>query len=94
MKKLLFILLFIPLISFGQESEATYKITTKSGEVIKSKNYRINKQKRVVDIQKLNGEFIRLRTDKIVSYELIQSKEELERIAAEQSRLDYSESCR
>ena len=88
MKKLLFILLFIPLISFGQESEATYKITTKSGEVIKSKNYRINKQKRVVDIQKLNGEFIRLRTDKIVSYELIQSEEELERIAAEQSRLD------
>ena len=88
MKKLLIILLFIPLISFGQETEATYKITTTSGEVIKSKNYRINKQKRIVDIKKLNGKFIRLRTDKIVSYEKVESEEEIERIAKEQSRLD------
>lgn len=88
MKKLLFILFFIPLISFGQVEAATYKITTTSGEVIKSESYRINKQKRIVDIKKIDGKFIRLRTDKIKSYEKIESKEELKRIAAEQSRLD------
>ena len=88
MKNLLIILLFIPLISFGQVEAATYKITTTTGEVIKSKSYRINKQKRIVDIQKIDGKFIRLRTDKIKSYEKVESKEELKRLAAEQSRLD------
>ncbi len=88
MKKLLLLLLFIPLISFGQVEAATYKITTTTGEVIKSKSYRINKQKRIVDIQKMDGKFIRLRTDKIKSYDKVESKEELKRLAAEQSRLD------
>jgi len=67
MKKLLFILLFIPLTLFSQ-NEKVYEITTKSGKVIKSKNYRINKDKGVVDIQKVDGEFIRFKTFDIVSY--------------------------
>ena len=71
MKKLLIILLFIPLISFGQETEKVYLITTKSGRVIKSKNYRINEDKGVVDIQKLDGKFIRFKTFNIVSYILL-----------------------
>jgi hypothetical protein len=71
MKKLLIILLFIPLISFGQETEKVYEITTKSGKVIKSKNYRINKDKGVVDIQQLDGKFIRFKTFNIASYVLL-----------------------
>ncbi len=71
MKKLLIILLFIPLISFGQETEKVYLITTKSGRVIKSKNYRINEDKGVVDFQKLDGKFIRFKTFNIVSYILL-----------------------
>ena len=72
MKKLLIILLFIPLISFGQEtteenSKPLYKITISSGEVIESKVYRIDEKKRVIDIQKLNGKFTRLKTRNIIS---------------------------
>tara|TARA_B100000787_G_scaffold164397_1_gene147040 strand:- start:123 stop:986 length:864 start_codon:yes stop_codon:yes gene_type:complete len=72
MKKLLLILLFIPLISFGQEtkeenSKPVYKITISSGEVIESEIYRINRKKRIIYIQKLDGKFTRLKTQEIVS---------------------------
>ena len=74
MKKLLLLLLFIPLISFGQETEKVYLITTKSGKVIKSKNYRINEDKGIVDIQKLDGKFIRFKTFNIATYVLLENK--------------------
>jgi hypothetical protein len=67
MKKLLLILLFIPLISFGQETNKVFTITIESGEVILSKGYRDNKAKRITDIQKIDGKFIRIRTNKITS---------------------------
>ena len=74
MKNLLIILLFIPLIAFGQEVKKVYLITTKSGKVIKSKNYRINEDKGVVDIQQLDGKFIRFKTFNIASYVLLEDE--------------------
>jgi hypothetical protein len=74
MKKLLIILLFIPLISFGQETEVidgniepVFKITTKNGEVIRTKRYRVNEKKKVTDIQILDGKAVRLKSSDIVS---------------------------
>jgi hypothetical protein len=67
MKKLLIILLFIPLISFGQETEPTYKITTTSGDTYQSKKYRVNEKKKITDIQTLDGKMIRVKNKKIAS---------------------------
>ena len=80
MKKLLIILLFIPYISFGQETEVingntepTFKITTKNGEVIRTKSYRANEKKKVTDILTIEGKIIRIKSSKISS--IIEIKE-------------------
>jgi hypothetical protein len=72
MKKLLFILLFIPLTLFSQEtkeegSEPVYKITTTNGEVIRTKKYRVNEKRKVTDIQTLDGKLVSVKSSKIVS---------------------------
>jgi hypothetical protein len=72
MKKLLFILLFIPLTLFSQEtkeegSEPVYKITTTSGDVYQSKKYRVNEKKKITDIQTLDGKMVRVKNRKIAS---------------------------
>lgn len=67
MKNLLFILLFIPLISFGQETEAIYKITTTSGDTYQTKKYRVNEKKKITDIQTLDGKMVRVKNKKIAS---------------------------
>ena len=72
MKKLLFILLFIPLNIFSQEikeerSEPVYKITTTNGEVIRTKKYRVNEKRKVTDIQTIDGKLVSIKSSKIVS---------------------------
>ena len=72
MKKLLFILLFIPLTLFSQEtkeesSEPIFVITTKNGQIIKAIKYRENKKTRNTDIQTLDGKLVRFKSSKILS---------------------------
>jgi hypothetical protein len=67
MKKILIILLFIPLISFGQETEPTYKITTKSGDIYQSKKYKVNEKKKVTYIETLEGKIVQVKSNKITS---------------------------
>ena len=80
MKKLLIILLFIPYISFGQETEVidgntepTFKITTKKGEVLRTKSYKANKKRKVTDILTIEGKVVRMKTSEISS--IIEIKE-------------------
>jgi hypothetical protein len=47
--------------------EKNYIITTSKGEVFKSKVYKVNKKKGVLDFQKLDGTFIRLKMNMINS---------------------------
>jgi hypothetical protein len=72
MKKLLFILLFIPLTLFSQEtkeenSEPIFVITTKDGQIIKAIKYRENKKTRNTDIQTLDGKLVRFKSSKILT---------------------------
>jgi len=74
MRKLLFVLLFIPLTSFSQETDSVEdnsvpitKITTTDGEIIKTKKYRVNEKNETVDIQSIDGELMRLDAKEILS---------------------------
>lgn len=49
------------------KTEKIYIITTSNGKIIKSKGYRVNNKKRITDIQRVDGTFVRLRTSKIIS---------------------------
>jgi hypothetical protein len=85
MKKLLFMLLFIPLISFGQEtkeenSKPVYKITISSGEVIDAVKYRTLDKQKVIDILTLEGKLIRLEQSNILSIRAITSKNILDEL--------------
>jgi hypothetical protein len=50
-----------------EEAEKIYIISTSNGKIIKSKGYRVNNKKRITDIQRVDGTFVRLRTSKIIS---------------------------
>ena len=50
-----------------EEAEKVYTITISNGEIIKSKGYRINSKKKIIDVQKVDGTFVRLKTSKIIS---------------------------
>ena len=74
MKKLLFILLFIPLTLFSQDEVTSqekekpiFKITRKNGEVFRSKSYRINEKNDRIDIQTIDGKIIRFNPKSIAS---------------------------
>ena len=72
MKKLLFILLFIPLTLFSQEtkeesSEPVFVITIKDGQIIKAIKYRENKKTRNIDIQTIDNKLVRFKSRDIVS---------------------------
>ena len=78
MNKLLFILLFIPLTLFSQEDkeekiEPTFKITTKNGEVIRTKSYNVSEERKVTDILTIEGKVLRIKSSKISS--IIEIKE-------------------
>jgi hypothetical protein len=75
MKKLLFILLFIPLTLFSQETKeensiSIFIITTKDGEAIKAVNYNKNEKTRIIDIQTIEGKLLRFSSRKISSIEV------------------------
>ena len=43
------------------------ELYSSNGKIIKSKGYRVNNKKRITDIQRVDGTFVRLRTSKIIS---------------------------
>ena len=67
MKKLLLLVLFVTIASFGQETEQVFRITTTKGEVIKASNYRVNEKRKVTYIQTLEGKSFSLKSSKIAS---------------------------
>ena len=73
MKKLLFILLFIPLFLSGQETEKVFKVTTTKGEVIRASSYRVNEKRKTTDIKTVDGKIISLKSSKVSS--IIEIKE-------------------
>jgi hypothetical protein len=72
MKKLLIILLFIPLTLFSQEtkeesSEPIFIVTTSEGEVIKAKKFRVNKKAKNIYIQRIDDKSVRFKSSDIES---------------------------